>query len=471
MSGINPLEVLTPDLARHLFGYLDRKEKASASLVCKGWNALINNHPQLIWRQEAERRFQIDRFIFPNISIALPDSSVVMSDEGEKKTLAQLVASVHNAASTAKVLPAVAMDQIADGLVAIVQGEQNVPSAAPFPSLESETTDLAVAGPLYIIREIRNPASPIRDAAILAFRKLAAFYVLHGSEFPAAKRAVLKALNGMAQAYLGSCQDYEVKELISIFRQRLPEVQQITCRMAPSRQKAILFETMALLATKASQPIVWKPCVISNDHRLYCEWRLDENMDDLLRLSRDDEHFAENLIPVILLSKAALMGLSQRPAAQFNELRTPGRGNGDPNRYFGGLADYLNNPDYGYVLANQTAPTSTLRKAAVLFIIQGLESDVAEVRLAALKAVRSLAKDFLQDGHLAVSAEHYRRAIFEIVHGFVDVVGDQAEMCETVTSIFRRNIPCLKAFVKFLPQGEDRAALKAAVKQLMVPLE
>lgn len=460
--------VLSEDSIQQIFTWLPRESKALAGAVCKGWYHLINSQPQNLWRLEASCRFQANQFIFPKIDFALENTGCSTANNStESKSLGEIVTLVHKAACTHNIFPQETMGQIADGLIAIMLGGKYEQASWAFPKLEPVTTDLAVAGPKYLMLELSNPQSPIRVFAVDAFRKIAAFYIKQLDEKQTLPAGCFNTLNGMVQAFFGACQyKNEVVQIISIFQCRLPLIQEFTCRMCPSQNKEMLFNEIATLVQKAPSPITWKTCVISNDHRLYFKMMLEENMVNLLTLSRDEANFEQNIISILDLSCDSIKGLSMCSAEEFSELRTPGRGNQDPNRYFGHLTGYLTGQNYQYVLNNTTQPTSTLRKAAVFYIIQGLESDNVDVKNHALKLVKSLFEDYFADGKKGAANQHYLRVMFEVLRAYVDVEGEQDVMANTVSSFLRKHLVEFKQFILCVQDEDDKEVLNQVVLSL-----
>jgi hypothetical protein len=510
MSGISNISLLSDDNGKvlnndvflYISTFLRKEDKAVASTVCKHWYALINNTPS-IWREEAGQRFLNNRFCFP-IRPTLANPVVPAANPGEAqneavpqvKTLPELVKVVHDLASSSKTLKAELMGHIADAIIlasttpAIPQAVSKFPlltdslkdaELAPIHGAQGEeTNNIVTAGLLYLVKAFNDTDETVRSEAFKALKKIAEYSLVHAGTNPTLlprQRAdgrveALRKLSCLEVFSLRSCNSIpRIKQVVKIFKENLPLLQRLTCKMDKGvALKTIFFDAMASEQTNLAVPgFSWKKSVISGDHRKYdCEMVV-ENHEQLLSLSRDVANFDANFVKVLKLSKKALRGLVQQTPEFLKEMRSSQAIAPATHRYFGCLNDYLGSANaYNYVLSNVPGQSSTLRKAAVLFIIKGLESENDTVKKAALKVVGQLVRDYFNYGQHGLPPEkaEYQRILFEIFRGFVESAENTALMSQTVVKLFRADPVLLNAFISFLGAGAEKEALKIVVESL-----
>jgi hypothetical protein len=141
---------------------------------------------------------------------------------------------------------------------------------------------------------------------------------------------------------------------------------------------------------------------------------------------------------ILDLSAKCLIGLSQ--SVDFHT------GYGD----FPGLDAYLGKPKYSYVYDNIHPNTSRLRKAAPLYIIQGLENSSDQVKNEAVKAFETLAADYLMAGKNSSHAADLQSALFSISRGYYDSMADKAKAAENLAKIWKKDAVTLEALAKTL---------------------
>ena len=141
---------------------------------------------------------------------------------------------------------------------------------------------------------------------------------------------------------------------------------------------------------------------------------------------------------ILDLSAKCLIGLSQ--SADFHSSY------GD----FPGLDGYLGKPKYDYVFENVHSNTSKLRKAAPLYIIQGLENSNNQVKQEAVKAFEALTADYLIAGKNSMHSASLQNALFAISRGYYDAQADKTKAAEDLAKIWKKDAVTLDALAKYL---------------------
>ena len=151
---------------------------------------------------------------------------------------------------------------------------------------------------------------------------------------------------------------------------------------------------------------------------------------------------------MMVLSADGLIGLSQH--SNFHE----NFGN------FEGLKEYLAQQKYAYVYENKHTSTNKLRKAAVLYLIKGLESSRPKVVAAALEAYQKFTKDYLSFGKNSPHAEDIKNILSALTRAHLQCCKNSKEPIEKtlllLASLFEKS-PDFQAIVKSAVNGTNLA--------------
>lgn len=479
-----------------VFGKLRPQDQKTVPVVCKLWNELGNT--EKLWVNLAEDRFQNDEYNFQDKWV------VQLTHKTCDRNTEHVTGLPENLGAIAEMAPSVEkcheefMERVGNALLGQliliasfpIPGAQLEMELPEFPCLEGYMNtpkysfvygnqgevkkDPLVALQLYLIKALESTNKEVRESAVKVFRKMALDFVHHGklSTSNGSNYVYNSILRSLLWGYLGTSPDLKkaAKEAVEIFQKNHLLMQDLARGMPSGEIKSALFKAICGYCTKFSkfvgEQIDWKQSILCISHPRLLHAQNLGGLVESLRVISFCSSFENNFEEHIKVAVRGLIALSQKNAETFTETSTYRGIMPPPVRYFQSLENYLGQANYDYVLNNDQQATSKLRKAAVLYIIRGLESENPEVKNAALKGLGILANDYLKYGHNGEAAEEYLAAIFEIARGYITAEVDEKTMLENIISIFQSNIVVLEKFVTVLPGGVKKDAFAEAIVKL-----